>query len=97
MGCTLLNPNRMDKRYEQRIQSSQKLCDTGIWSSPTFSVDCIVSLHCSASQISAECCLEVPMGLYGDLWGPMGTYGDLWRPLGTYGGLWGPMGAYGDL
>ena len=33
--------------------------DTGIWSSPTFSVHCIVSLHCSASQISSECCLEV--------------------------------------
>ena len=33
--------------------------DTGIWSSPSFSVHCIVSLHCSASQISSECCLEV--------------------------------------
>ena len=48
----------MSNGYRARIYPR----DTGIWSSPTFSVHCIVSLHCSASQISSECCLEPPAG-----------------------------------
>ena len=39
----------MSNGYRARIYPR----DTGIWSSPTFSVHCIVSLHCSASQISS--------------------------------------------
>ena len=33
--------------------------DTGIWSPLPLSVHCSALLHCSANQISSECCLEV--------------------------------------
>ena len=60
----------MSNGYRARIYP----CDTGIWSSPTFSVHCIVSLHCSASQISSECCFEVTaQGGYRMFHGPFGS------------------------
>ena len=45
----------MSNGYRARIYPR----NTGIWSSPSFSVHCIVSLQCSTSQISSKCCLEV--------------------------------------
>ena len=49
-------PETMSNGYKALIHPR----DTGIWSSPPFSVHCFVLLHCSAIQISSECCLEVP-------------------------------------
>ena len=48
--------------------------DTGIWSSPRIPVHCFVLLHCSANQISSECCLEVTaQDGYRMLHGPSGS------------------------